>query len=212
MTARAQSFKTKFLRYVRDHRIEVLHDQGVHRCIRFAKPGSNIHSFTLTTWPGHLCISGDMNTYVFARLYDMFKFFRSEDSPHWRINPDYWSEKLQAETCSHDEYRGHVYSPSAYREAVIYRVVDHMRSELSSEPKKRRELINAIRDDLLDYAEDTSRDKVIQRTIDFKMHGLSFEDFWEHRLTEPSHHFLWACCAITWGIEYYDAEKARLAA
>ncbi len=80
------------------HKMTIELDTGLHRSIRFAKPGTNLYAFRLTTWPGHLCISGDLETFVFARLPDMFEFFiRSEDpaATPLRINPGYWHEKLQ---------------------------------------------------------------------------------------------------------------------
>ena len=67
-----------FLRDVAEHEMIVVRDDGVHRHIRFKKPGTSCMHFDLITWPGYLCYTGDMGTYVFSRLTDMFEFFRTD--------------------------------------------------------------------------------------------------------------------------------------
>jgi hypothetical protein len=73
--------------------MEILQDEGVHRHVRFARPGTGMYSFNLVTWPGHLAVSGDVETFVFSREHDMFGFFGGNRR---RINPGYWAEKVQA--------------------------------------------------------------------------------------------------------------------
>lgn len=80
----------EFQSQVQEHKMEVLAKDGVNRTVRFAKPGTSINHFYVTTWPGHICISGDMGTYVFARIQDMAQFFDSTGSI------SYYTEKLQA--------------------------------------------------------------------------------------------------------------------
>jgi hypothetical protein len=36
---------------------------------------------------------------------------------------------------------------------------------------------------------------------------FDFENLWEVDLTSFTHHFIWACYAIAWGIALYDQEK-----
>lgn len=86
--------KDQFLKDVEDHKINVVMDNGLYRHINFSK-GSFCYSFNLVTWPGHLCIEGDMGTYVFSRVPDMFAFFRDEYSEELKINTRYWSEKCE---------------------------------------------------------------------------------------------------------------------
>lgn len=79
-----------------DHRgaqMEILQDDGVHRHVRFARPKTSIGYFNLVTWPGHLSISGDVESFTFTREHDMFDFFGGRRS---RINPHYWAEKCVA--------------------------------------------------------------------------------------------------------------------
>ena len=83
-------------------------DNGVHRHIRFKKPGTMCMYFDLITYPGGLLYTGDMGTYVFVRLQDMFEFFRTSNQDGWvkemgltlYTNHSYWSEKLVATDCS----------------------------------------------------------------------------------------------------------------
>lgn len=65
------------------HQMSVLLDQMApggtgqpHRHLRFAIPGTGFYSFDIVTWPGHLAISGDLESFTFTRLPDMFDFFR----------------------------------------------------------------------------------------------------------------------------------------
>lgn len=87
----------------KEHEIEILKDNGVYRHMRIGKKDSfNMHYY-LTTWPGHLCISGDMHDFVFAIPGDTISFFRQETLI---INPVYWSGKLVATSTidGHKEY------------------------------------------------------------------------------------------------------------
>jgi len=67
-----------FLRDVAEHAMLLIRDDGVSRHVRFAQPGTGCMHFDLITWPGYLCYTGDMGTYVFQRLTDMFEFFRTD--------------------------------------------------------------------------------------------------------------------------------------
>lgn len=94
--------KEEFLKDVAKHQVNILHDDGVYRHIRFAAPGTRCMSFDLVTWPGYLSYSGDMGDFTFSRLNDMFDFFSSKGD-ELSINVSYWSSKLQ----STDKNGGH---------------------------------------------------------------------------------------------------------
>lgn len=71
--------------------MEILHDDGLYRHLRFKAPGTWIYGYDLVTWPGYLAINGDLvSGYTFSRLPDMLRFFASGPD----INPEYWSEKI----------------------------------------------------------------------------------------------------------------------
>jgi hypothetical protein len=90
----------RFARDTAQHRMTVLHDDGLYRHLRFStRRGYGEYGgywFELITTPGQLVFSGDGESYVFRRLQDMFEFFRSgiyrDGSLH--VQPGYWSEKL----------------------------------------------------------------------------------------------------------------------
>jgi hypothetical protein len=84
-----------FLDTVQKHKMQVLADFGNVRSLHFQKPENRNCYFQITTWPEHLCISGDMGTYVFSRLTDMFEFFRRDELS---VNIGYWHEKLVADS------------------------------------------------------------------------------------------------------------------
>src|ERR1035438_10338294 len=75
-----------FLADVAEHAMAVMQDNGVYRHLRFRKPGSSNMWFDLITWPGSLVISGDMGTWAFSRVEDMFAFFRSWDRENANIS------------------------------------------------------------------------------------------------------------------------------
>lgn len=109
--------REQFLSDVKDHCITILKDDGIYRHINYAKPGTINISFQVTTWPGYLCISGDMGCYTFSRTQDMFNFFGGGDD--LGINPGYWQEKVQAGA----SYSGasaicKEYSPDKFRAAI----------------------------------------------------------------------------------------------
>lgn len=68
----------RFLNDVANHEMIIIRDDGVNRHVRFKRPNSSCMYFDLITWPGHLCYTGDMGSYVFRRLEDMFEFFRTD--------------------------------------------------------------------------------------------------------------------------------------
>lgn len=83
--------KAQLIRHFNDdtaeHVMTTLHEEGLYRHLRFQTPGTGFTWFDILTWPGNLTITGDMGTYTFARIEDMFKFFTGH------INNGYWAEK-----------------------------------------------------------------------------------------------------------------------
>lgn len=82
------------LENVAEHELEILHEEGLYRHLRFKAPGTWIWHFDLVTWPGCLYVGGDIGEgYVFTRERDMLTFF-DHGQPDGHINPSYWAEKL----------------------------------------------------------------------------------------------------------------------
>lgn len=213
-----------FLKDVAEHQIQIIKEDGVHRHIRFQKPGTMGMHFDFITWPGYLCYTGDMGTFVFSRLDDMFQFFRTDrEYAHTKgkqlgINLSYWGEKVQAVD---NRYAGEgsisEFDPVRFKQVINEYRVRWMRetketSNLNKE--ERRELWEAVEDEVLSEVADGGT-FAQQAAYNFSWkagHGrteYAFHDFFEHNFTKPTHTFQWCCYALAWGIQQYDSVKAE---
>ncbi|MEC4836083.1 hypothetical protein [Mycobacteroides abscessus] len=184
----------------RNHRMTVLREEGLYRHIRFAEPGTGIWRFDLVTWPGHLVITGDLEDFHFARVEDMFEFFRN---PVGYINPQYWAEKL----------RGPVRSMSFSQDVFKRLVYDHFRDWCRWNDGPHRPLWRAICNEVLldEYGEMGDESMAHHALTQFRHGDFEFTDSWEWELKDYDFHFLVALHAIVWGINRYDAAKAAAA-
>ncbi|SUB81989.1 Uncharacterised protein [Pragia fontium] len=193
--------RERFLNDVENHSIQVLHDDGVYRHLRFDENGSNYYHFNLTTWPGYLCISGDMGCFTFSRLEDMFRFFRRNELI---INAGYWAEKVQAGAGHGRDKICKEWSQELFEKNVK----EHVRYAIEGLPfSERRRIWQEVKDDILTAEDEWSS---VQAIRDFDSNTLDFCDFWESDSTEYTTHYLWCCYAIVWGIQRYDEATALL--
>lgn len=194
----------QFLKDVANHEMIVIRDEGVNRHIRFKKPGTGIMSFDLITWPGYLCYTGDMGTYVFQRLEDMFEFFRTDRRPdpekNLFINPSYWGEKLQA-----------IDRTGGYREWSRERFEAQVREDLDEwidEHNNLKSHADEIREEFeldLQGAIEFGKDSAYRFVREFDIAGaLPFQGYWEVDTDEYTFRYLWCCYAIAWGVKKYD--------
>ncbi|MFW8567028.1 hypothetical protein [Orrella sp. 11846] len=202
----------EFLKDVENHVMQVIKDDGVYRHIRFRRPGTMCMYFDLITWPGYLCYCGDMGTYVFCRLEDMFEFFRIDreyaGNNRLFINKDYWAEKLQATDGGKSSTGATEYSPEIFEQHVKKLLVSWWQ-DYDLNRDERRKLREKIEDDVLAYSNDGAVDAYdAARLFSAKVGGQKFEiiDFWEVDCTRYTHHFIWCCYALAWGIQKYDQE------
>lgn len=221
-----QCTEEDFLKDVADHQMITLHDDGIYRHIRFKKPGTGCMHFDFVTWPGYLAYSGDMGCYVFCRLTDMFKFFRTDreykkrDGEKLAINLSYWSEKLQAGDGSRQSGSAFEFSEEKFTRAVIGDLVQWIRSNATSTTKEeRRELWDAVMSGVIDADGDSGGYRKQAAAHDFSHYvnpkvggSFYFQDFFEHDLTKYTNRFIWCCYALAWGIKQYDKEKEQVAA
>lgn len=185
-----QCTEQRFLKDVSMHKMTVLRHDGVCRHLRFRKPGTGIEGFDLITWPGHLCVTGDMGTYVFARLEDMFEFFRTDRKQTNQgqtlfINLGYWAQKVLAE-----DRHGKI---EEFDEEIARKKLLEELKEFGGTREERREIYDAV----LRCFED-GEIEVKRALMDH------FPDSWEWNLTDYTYRFTWNCYAIAWGIQYYD--------
>jgi hypothetical protein len=202
--------EAQFLADVAEHQMEVCRDKthhsDVYRHIKFGKPGSSDMAFELVTWPGYLCYTGDMGTFVFWRTNDMFSFFRrGAADENITINPSYWSQKCEAVDKSDGMTE---YSPEKFREAIMGVVNNFIEFAGDSHTEGYYdELRRAVESDVLSEA-DNGEYKAREAADDFEYDTFRFDEFWEHDLTVYTRRFLWCCHAIVWGIREYDKYHA----
>lgn len=171
-----------------NHRMTIENDNGVHRSIYFGEPGNCCAHFRINTWPGHLSISGDMGTFVFSRVEDMFTFFRGDG-----VNLHYWAEKVQAQ--------------STFGAGVMRYEPDTLRATLQ-EYLKDHDDADTIMENVSPYlSSDYSAQEAIRRIYEHE--GLSdfVTDLSEGCYKDYTPQYKWCCSAIVWAIKMYDAEK-----
>lgn len=207
-----ESKQQEFLKDVAAHVIEVIRDDGVYRHIRFKRPNTSCMHFDLLTWPGHLCYTGDMGTYVFQRLHDMFEFFRTDqqhaDPGELRINLGYWSEKLTAVDGNRRAAGAKEFSETKFIRVINDYVTDWLSDREVSEGDA-EELRESIQDEIINSRE-SSDESYNYRLADEFRHDVGseefyFQDLWDYSFTEYTHRFVWCCYALAWGIQQYDA-------
>ncbi|PWJ81561.1 hypothetical protein C7441_11093 [Pseudaminobacter salicylatoxidans] len=194
------AMKATFLKNITNHQMTVHHADGVFRHLSFRQSGSFTYHFNITTWPGYLCISGDMGSFVFARLRDMFEFFRGE-----RINSGYWAEKLTA----HDRHGGHrTFSHDLYKAALEH---DFAQWTFGSDEDRARSW-EAIADEWTGILGASTTNEAVRQALDWKCHisDQEFVDFWDHELEEYSYQFIWSCHAIQWAIARFDELPTKI--
>lgn len=195
-----------FRRDTEDHVMTVIRDDRIDRHIRFRRPGTGSYGFDLITWPGKLCITGDMGTYVFCRIEDMFAFFRAGiRDGELRINEGYWAEKVLAA----DKVGGIMeWCEDAFKSAVWEAFRSHWEGRSNFTAK--RACWQEIKEEILEVAQ--SEHEAMNAVWSFDSNGFQFVDFWEYSLRDYTHAFRWCLYAIVWGIQQYDAHHAAIAA
>lgn len=220
-----QDVAARFTRETAQHEMTVLHDDGLFRHLRFKAPGSSMYWFELTTVPGSLIFRGDGQSFVFARLTDMFEFFRG---PVGRINPMYWAEKL---TSGREEgVRG--YDRDLFERQVMEATGDAIRSGdaptgltsavtrevLDPESGMTDEDAHRVLHEFSFYKNDKDRYGRHEQVNDHlewvpaKRPDFQFSDTWEWDFRDYDWWFLWSLHAIVWGIAQYDAHHAQVQA
>ena len=199
-----------FLKDVQDHVLTIIKDDPPYRHIRLARPGSSTYAYEIVTYPGYLCYSGDMGCYVWSRCPDMFAFFRGPIKGDLKINPSYWGEKLQAISRFGEGYQ-------ELDEDKFVELVEKARDEFLADriqyadedidPEDYAEELNVELDDaIFTPAEDIRTVEQAHMLLNDFVSDWGFElvDTFEWHFEKFTHHYLWACFAVVWGIRKYD--------
>lgn len=222
----ADCTEERFLGDVAHHELIVIRDDGVNRHLRFKQPGTGNMHFDLITWPGILCYTGDMGTYVFQRTTDMFEFFRQDRKYNLSrgrqlsINLGYWTEKLIAIDGNRHGGKAKEFDDEKFKRVINEYRVGWMRGAKERgtlDKDGRRELWEAVEGEVIGALEDGG-DQAQHAAYNFNFYrkadsrrpyGWSFTDLFEHDFTEYTHSMVWCCYALAWGIEKYDASKLQ---
>lgn len=194
--------RERFLADVANHRMQVLRDDGMYRHLRFSRAAPNSWNqwFEIVTWPGALCLRGDMGTWVFSRDPDMFEFFRAPD--HLRIKEDYWLEKLEAEdrSAGAEEFSREVFLAGLRDKLADWEQFDGFPEDLR--------VAQESLDQHLEHC--NSHEELSAAVLEWDWNGDSFMATGCYELPDGmvyTEHYLWCLWAIVWGIRQYDEWK-----
>lgn len=201
-----QRAEENFPRDVSTHELTIKLNSGVYRHLSFRRAGEHSWNmwFDIVTWPGFLCICGDMGTWTFARLHDMFEFFRDRKL---RTNPSYWAEKLQNGTSG-----GRSNAKEWDEEEFTRRVLDQLTDYYGLEGER----LAGIRDELtvaMSCESGNGPYAIRQAVADFVYDDGQAFRFDPCEMPDGmvySFHFLWCLYAIVWGIQQFDTAAIRL--
>jgi hypothetical protein len=212
--------EVQFLKDVAQHQMHILKDDGLYRHVRFKAPGTMMEHFDLITWPGYLCYTGDMGTYVFERLADMFEFFSKEPGRLFQIDMRYWAEKVQAgDRMGRSEDGIYEWDEDAFRREMTEQrrrlIIQHGRGMA---PEERPDLWEAI-GEVIDAAEE-GQDRAMIAMHDFHYSYLPAGKYSDRqyvhfdtddfpRCQKYTNRFRWCCYALAWGINQYNEEKQK---
>lgn len=195
----------EFLKDVSEHKMIVSQDSGIYRHLRFGAEKDGWHKwFELVTWPGGLAYNGDMGSWMFSRIPDMFIFFRQKNTGSQPIiNPSYWQEKIQAESRFGGPSKK--FNPDVFKANVIDCLDNY-----GFNKKQKGIIVKAMEEECVFGG--VNEPDVRQRVDEFRfkistVKTFSFSDIWEISGEDYTYHFLWCLYAIVWGIQQYDIAK-----
>jgi hypothetical protein len=194
-----QVTEERFLEDVKNHKMTVKLDKELHRDLVFSD-GSSINYFRLVTWPGYLCICGDMGTYVFSRTKDMFEFFNHGQKNNLSINPGYWHEKMQSDS----RFAGAKTFNADEMETAVRKIVDE-EWEFSND-EERNEVLEDLDFEVFHFFADGHAEAVLCNAVcQYRSPaGHVFQDFWEYSFRDYTPQFIWCLYAIVYGIKKYN--------
>lgn len=206
----------KFNKDIENHKVNIIKDDGLHRHL-YCSSGSLTQHFNVVTFPGYLVYTGDMGTFVFQRVADMFQLFRGA------TDVGYVASKIEAgkskEFCD-DLAKKEI---AEYLDNTLTEECLELDWERWSEARRN------------EFGEPMPLDEYVeiitQEVTEEVLEGDLSEHYWYHTLnnfmsdTDPdielfvdwpeggigerlSYRLNWAVAAIKWAINEYDKETA----
>lgn len=171
------------------HELQVLHDDGLYRHLRFKEPGTTIWYFDISTWPGSLTIRGDIGKgYTFTRADDMIAWFTHNRAPG-TINAQYWAEKLEASCQTARRYEHDAFHSSGRVDIEAWDLSHDDQERALSEWQEAVDACDPWPTAALECAGEF-------RFVDSAGTAHQFADVGEWELDDWDFHFLLACHAI----------------
>jgi hypothetical protein len=221
----------RFLNDVASHKMTIEQDDGeVSRRLLFKKENGSSYWFRLVTWPGALCITGDMGTYVFSRTHDMFDFFimdkndfNSRPENQLNINRGYWAEKCESASKSNDKsicafsidvfmqsVRDYLDSAFNYELEEVEAILDSPGYNEYDANNENARILAQVRDEIFGCSDEWEAIDAVRSFRYYQGNKVEFEfsDFFgDYDVTEYTHHYVWCLYAIVWGITQHNASK-----
>lgn len=194
--------KKDFLKRSEKLQMTIVKDDGVFRHLSFRDPEHNHGWFTVTTFPGHLVVVGDYGSYVFARVEDMFEFFRGGAD----TDPGYCASKALAEDVEEDR-RCWVYDWDKLREEVSTDFYDYITYDNRPEDETQKEDWEMELYDFLDQCE-YEEGYLSTDSTELDDSGFVYERT-NYNPYSMSYSYLWTHAAVSWAVEQYDKEKDK---
>lgn len=200
-TTTEQAVDAMFDKGIAQHVATVVLDHDLYRHIECRKPGTGTYAFRVVTWPGALCISGDMGSFVFQRIEDMFAFFRSDSG---RVNLSYWREKLVAI----DRGGANEFNSELFDETISRLLEEHIEGE-EYEPEDIKRLRDQLASDVLGQF-DNGYQTAYAAAARFEFNDRRvFSDIWKYSFKDYTYQYVWCCRALVWAIAQYDETRNK---
>lgn len=195
--------KEQFLKDIKDHQLTIEKEDGIHRCLILQKPNTRNMYYRIITYPGGLLITGDMGSYAFERVPDMFDFFRSDT--RWckdklYINPGYWAEKVVTQSMYGNGIKE--FDADLFKKNVK-EYVDSCFD--GGDPEIKAKAMKDVKDQILDVEDNEWL--LVAAINNFDSEYIEFYDFWECSHTSFTYHYIWCCYAIVHAVNEYDRLK-----
>lgn len=177
-----------------EHRLEVLHDEGLYRHLHCSAGGRIAHSFSIITALGVLTFTGDRGHYLFAGHRDMIACFDEEN-----VNVSYWMQRFKA--CD-------VQRP--LKEFSLESVKESLEAAIEGDDEIDEATAAAARDAVLGA---TDAEDAHDRAADFTHNGQTvFTDVWDWDYEDYTVDTYWALYALQWAVDRYRAHQAATSA
>lgn len=199
-----------FLEETKNHKIHVLHDEGLYRHLSVNVGGQSLYGLDIVTYPNHLAVSGDISDgLIFSRVPDMFEFFRRKNGLRAEIDYRYWAEKLTSGPASVKEYVRSKFEGEINSEIEWFIDYEHLTSEEADD--LREDVENHVMLD--DYGPDANYLAALEykyyRPGRYNMYRGIFENISPEKWYDYNYRFYLNCMAIRAAIHSYDNRDGR---